>query len=258
MREFTFVYLKDDGIFAMRILAASASDLIVTEIISELWKNFKQTYVEASGGDEMTLISSSSSSSTSSSSNSSSTNSSHHSSAASSPLPITPNNQQAPLTTNKQALVTATSPSNSFVKKPFNYPQTMPGKQYSAMNQPPPPLQQTHPNSPLYSNTNTNNNSNLAAQSNALPLSNLSTNVVYTQSSAGKTVSNSPPPPVPQSNMPNLSESAEEAAPLSTNNVSRRHNSNNFRESNLYPQIQQRVMNHENSHANPDAKNTHV
>ena len=44
MREFTFSYLKDDGIFAMRILAASASDLIVTEIVSELWKNFKQTY----------------------------------------------------------------------------------------------------------------------------------------------------------------------------------------------------------------------
>ena len=33
MKEFTFSYLKDDGIFAMRILASSASDLIVTEII---------------------------------------------------------------------------------------------------------------------------------------------------------------------------------------------------------------------------------
>lgn len=43
MREFTFKYLKDDGIFAMRILASSASDLITTEIISELWKNFRQS-----------------------------------------------------------------------------------------------------------------------------------------------------------------------------------------------------------------------
>jgi hypothetical protein len=44
MREFTFKYLKDDGVFAMRILASSASDLIATEIISELWKNFRQSH----------------------------------------------------------------------------------------------------------------------------------------------------------------------------------------------------------------------
>ena len=42
MRDFTFNYLKDDGIFAMRILSSSASDLITTEIMSELWKNFRQ------------------------------------------------------------------------------------------------------------------------------------------------------------------------------------------------------------------------
>ena len=66
MREFTFSYLKDDGIFALRIMASSASDLIVTEIMSELWKNFKLNYEQ---NDEVsTLVSSPSSSSSQSSS----------------------------------------------------------------------------------------------------------------------------------------------------------------------------------------------
>lgn len=61
MREFTFNYLKDDGVFAMRILASSASDLIITEVISELWKNFKNNYCESN--DDLTIMSSPSSSS---------------------------------------------------------------------------------------------------------------------------------------------------------------------------------------------------
>ena len=40
VRDFTFAYLKDDGVFVMRMLASNASDLIVTEIVSELWKNY--------------------------------------------------------------------------------------------------------------------------------------------------------------------------------------------------------------------------
>lgn len=72
VRDFTFSYLKDDGIFALRIMASSASDLIVTEIMSALWKNYKLNYQENS--DEVsTLVSSPSSSSQSSSSSSSAT-----------------------------------------------------------------------------------------------------------------------------------------------------------------------------------------
>ena len=238
MREFTFSYLKDDGIFAMRILAASASDLIVTEIVSELWKNFKQTYVEHSP-DDMTLISSSSSSSTSSSSSSSSTNTSHHSSAAASPLPLATNNQSNNL--QKQSMLPS-SP-NSFVKKPFNYPQTNQNnnnKQFSL------PQNQQQQSSPIYSNANQ------AAPT--LPLSNLSTNLVYTTPLTGG--KNSPPPPVPQSNMPNLSNVNEN--PEETTNVSKRHvNIQNLRE-NIYPQVLQRNLNHDHSNVNPDVKNTHV
>ena len=242
MREFTFTYLKDDGIFAMRILAASASDLIVTEIISEMWKSFKQNYVESTP-DEMTLISTSSSSTSSSSSNNSSTNSSHQSSAASSPLPLTPNNASGSL--RKQPIISS-SP-NSFIKKPFNYPQNGQSKQYSNM-----PQQQTNLNSPIYSNTNVNQ-----AASTAVPLSNLSTNLTFNQNggAGGKTSSNSPPPPIPQSNMPNLANTNENFSEENMTSVTKRHA--NFRE-NIYPPIQQRAINHEHSNANPDAKNTHV
>lgn len=72
MRDFTFSYLKDDGVFALRIMASSASDLIVTEIMSELWKNYKMSYNENSGDEVSTLVSSPSSSSSQSSSSSSS------------------------------------------------------------------------------------------------------------------------------------------------------------------------------------------
>lgn len=68
MREFTFKYLKDDGVFAMRILASSASDLIITEVISELWKNFKNNYSECN--EDLTIMSSPSSSSSSASASS--------------------------------------------------------------------------------------------------------------------------------------------------------------------------------------------
>jgi hypothetical protein len=71
IREFTFNYLKDDGIFAMRLLSMNASDLMVTEIISELWKNFRYNYVDKSSlvevNNDMTILSTHSSSSSSSS-----------------------------------------------------------------------------------------------------------------------------------------------------------------------------------------------
>ncbi|CAF1214199.1 unnamed protein product, partial [Didymodactylos carnosus] len=40
-REFVLHYLKDDGVFVCRLLAINASDLVVTEIINELWKRYK-------------------------------------------------------------------------------------------------------------------------------------------------------------------------------------------------------------------------
>ncbi len=106
MREFTFKYLKDDGIFAMRILAASASDLITTEVISELWKNFRQSYDDA---DRVSLSSSLTHTSESSHNTSNLT--------ASTPSPtqngLNNNNNTNTILPNK-----VSSPS-SFTKKPF-------------------------------------------------------------------------------------------------------------------------------------------
>ena len=47
LKDFTFDYLKDDCVFAMRILASNTSDIIVTEIVNELWKNYKKNVIES-------------------------------------------------------------------------------------------------------------------------------------------------------------------------------------------------------------------
>jgi innexin len=41
LKEFTYKHLSDDCIFALRVLESSSSDLIVTEIVNELWRNFR-------------------------------------------------------------------------------------------------------------------------------------------------------------------------------------------------------------------------
>ena len=127
MREFTFKYLKDDGIFAMRILASSASDLIATEVISELWKNFRQG---CDYSDQETLASSSSLHSSHESSGSSS-------SAASSPSSATVVTQMGTLKKNA-ANVPSSSPS-IIVKKPFGYnlDNFQPSQIYSNANRQP-------------------------------------------------------------------------------------------------------------------------
>ena len=133
MKEFTFNYLKDDGIFAMRIMASNASDLIglflifsilfiyscsfsfgfvfnlpnkVTEIISEVWKNYKNNI----NNDLLDRAMLSPSSSTSSSSTATSQ--------ASSPIstPINPNTGQAG-TLNKNS--SGSQPHSPCHKKPF-------------------------------------------------------------------------------------------------------------------------------------------
>ena len=40
-REFVLNYLKDDGVFLTRLLAINSSDLVVTEIINQLWTRYK-------------------------------------------------------------------------------------------------------------------------------------------------------------------------------------------------------------------------
>lgn len=42
-RNFVLHYLKDDGVFVTRLLSANSSDLVVTEIINQLWIRFKTT-----------------------------------------------------------------------------------------------------------------------------------------------------------------------------------------------------------------------
>jgi hypothetical protein len=41
-RDFVLHYLKDDGVFVTRLLSVNSSDLVVTEIINQLWLRFKQ------------------------------------------------------------------------------------------------------------------------------------------------------------------------------------------------------------------------
>ena len=124
MKEFTFNYLKDDGIFAMRIMASSASDLIVTEIISELWKNFRNNMCETT--DDTLLVTSPSSTSSSSTSSTAST----------------PTQQLGKKTQSEQP----DSPTN-IIKKPFNYNGNI-KVQYSPTTQ-----QQQNQNSAIYSNS---------------------------------------------------------------------------------------------------------
>ena len=40
-REFVLNYLKDDGVFLTRLLSINSSDLVVTEIINQLWIRYK-------------------------------------------------------------------------------------------------------------------------------------------------------------------------------------------------------------------------
>jgi hypothetical protein len=40
-REFVLHYLKDDGVFLTRLLSLNSSDLVVTELINQLWIRYK-------------------------------------------------------------------------------------------------------------------------------------------------------------------------------------------------------------------------
>jgi hypothetical protein len=246
MKEFTFSYLKDDGIFAMRIMASSASDLIVTEIISELWKNFKGSYTEPA--DELTLISSPSSSSSSTSSSSNSSQSSAATSAASSPSSAPANTQLSSKQPSQQQQQPQPSPSpTGFTKKPFNYGQSFQPQPQSSPNQSKPFSMGPNNNglnAPIYSNSNNNRTATPPIVSSS-PIATASAPI--------------PPPPVPQSNMPiltNNNTSSLEEGPFKRplNNVS---NNQSYRE-NLYPQMQQRHIHHEHSNVNSNAKDTHV
>ena len=43
-RDFVLHYLKDDGVFVTRLLSLNSSDLVVTEIINQLWTRYKAAY----------------------------------------------------------------------------------------------------------------------------------------------------------------------------------------------------------------------
>lgn len=235
MKEFTFNYLKDDGVFAMRIMASSASDLIVTEIMSELWKNFKNTMSETSLGDDI------------SQSSSSSTSISQGSSAVSTPIQQQgtlkkqpPPQQQSPpqqhKNNNNNNQAGSYSPTN-IIKKPFNYGGNNIKVQYSPTSQHQQNINSIYSNAALInqkSQLNNNNNSN----------------------SNSPEISIQPPPPVPCTTVPHLSGI----------------NSNSFDETNKKPimvkdvfphiqqtQIVQQAMPHlQHSNINANAKDTHV
>lgn len=242
MREFTFAYLKDDGIFALRIMASSASDLIVTEIISELWKNFKLNYEQP---DEMTLVSSPSSASSHTSGAGSSSNSSQASTPAS--------NQQ--------------SPTSLIKKQPFG----------SFNNGQPPKLQQYSPQItpiPIYSNPINNNNTNTNnVQSPQLSNSNSNRQQYPLSSNSGML------PPLGGAIPPNTNTQSEFGIDPSRRSSSgyggvgggggglgfggNNNNGNKETSSVIFPQLQQRhnaggSTHHEIINANPNAKDTHV
>lgn len=188
MKEFTFKYLKDDGIFAMRLMATNTSDLIVTEIISELWKNYKNNLsnLDSIVDQNNVLLSQSSSTSTTTSQ-------------ASSPL-SSPFNQNPGTLTRKQQNTSAGaaattlesnisrphSPSN---KKPFNngtkleYTQqpiysnsaVVSSQKHNNQQQPPPPPTTIMPSLNLnYNNQNhSSDDSNQIKKQHQLPPSNL-------------------------------------------------------------------------------------
>lgn len=41
-RDFVLHYLKDDGVFLTRLLSLNSSDLLVTELINQLWLRYKR------------------------------------------------------------------------------------------------------------------------------------------------------------------------------------------------------------------------
>ena len=52
-REFVLHYLKDDGVFLTRLLSINSSDLLVTELINQLWLRYKRA---ASGGSSQQQV----------------------------------------------------------------------------------------------------------------------------------------------------------------------------------------------------------
>jgi hypothetical protein len=279
MREFAFNYLKDDGIFAMRILASNASDLIVTEIMSELWKNFKHSYYESS--DEFTYLSSHLSSSSGSSQQSSAATS-----AASSPSAVLANNQL-----NKQPpfgplSATQSSANNNSIKKPlnYNYPtQVQQQQQQKQASFSPNNNQQMPPGNPIYSSSFNKPQPQQQQQqqqqaSSQLPQLPLPPPVQACSTALSNPTSNfnrtSSPinlqHPQPISSLSPLAPSHQQQPhPSSLNQTQsntldekKTHSSNLTTGNNnnsMFPQLQQRHLHHhEHSNVNPNSKDTHV
>ncbi|XP_063438780.1 innexin unc-9-like [Mytilus trossulus] len=44
-RKFVETYLRDDGVFILRVIGKNSSDMVLTDLVVNLWKIFKDTYV---------------------------------------------------------------------------------------------------------------------------------------------------------------------------------------------------------------------
>ncbi|CAG2217539.1 inx [Mytilus edulis] len=44
-RKFVETYLRDDGVFILRVVGKNSSDMVLTDLVVNLWKIFKDTYV---------------------------------------------------------------------------------------------------------------------------------------------------------------------------------------------------------------------
>ena len=55
-RKFADDYLRDDGVFVLRVVAKNSSEMAVTDLVYSLWKVFKESYCppkkDNSTGDE--------------------------------------------------------------------------------------------------------------------------------------------------------------------------------------------------------------
>lgn len=44
-RKFVETYLRDDGVFILRVVGKNSSDMVLTDLVVNLWKIFKDSYV---------------------------------------------------------------------------------------------------------------------------------------------------------------------------------------------------------------------
>ena len=53
--KFAQMYLRQDGVFVLKLVAKNSTDLVVADIVSALWENYKNKPIFGTRADEMEL-----------------------------------------------------------------------------------------------------------------------------------------------------------------------------------------------------------